>query len=144
MFVWVTVALYSSDPEDRRKISKLELTDILASRTVEREQKSTSLPYGKLVLSLPFWAVMTANMAAGYVTNVQSDYTPTYFKEILRFDLQQNGLLAALPCLLEVISVTFFGVLSDRVTIQSEENSKSSESFIELITKCQCSNLAVN
>ena len=45
-----------------------------------------------------------------FLTNV-----PTYFKEVLKFDVQSNGLLSSIPYVVVTIVIIFSGMLSDKI-----------------------------
>lgn len=54
-----------------------------------------------------------------YLTNI-----PTYFKEVLKFDVQSNGLLSSIPNVIVMLVSIFSGIASDKL-IQSNRFSKN-------------------
>ncbi|XP_065339933.1 sialin [Cloeon dipterum] len=59
--------------------------------------KPPSVPWGKMLTSLPVWAIIITHAASvfGYFTVVNQ--LPTYMKNILGFNIKENGLLSSLP-----------------------------------------------
>lgn len=50
--------------------------------------------------------------------------TPTYMKEVLKFDIKANGLLSSLPYISVLVVIVISGILSDKL-IKSGKMSRS-------------------
>ncbi|XP_067388732.1 sialin isoform X1 [Emydura macquarii macquarii] len=88
--------LVSDTPETHRRISPTEREYILSSL---KDQLSTqkSVPWEPMLKSIPLWAIVVAHFSYNWTFYTLLTLLPTYMKEILRFDAQENGLLSALP-----------------------------------------------
>ncbi|NWH99303.1 S17A5 protein, partial [Tichodroma muraria] len=93
-FFWMF--LVSDTPETHRSISRTEREYILSSL---KDQLSTqkSVPWRPMLESLPLWAIVVAHFSYNWTFYTLLTLLPTYMKEILRFDAQENGFLSALP-----------------------------------------------
>ncbi|OWK57704.1 Sialin [Lonchura striata] len=56
-----------------------------------------SVPWRPMLGSLPLWAIVVAHFSYNWTFYTLLTLLPTYMKEILRFDAQENGFLSALP-----------------------------------------------
>uniref|UniRef100_A0A8C3CYY6 Sialin n=1 Tax=Cairina moschata TaxID=8855 RepID=A0A8C3CYY6_CAIMO len=93
-FFWMW--LVSDTPETHKSISHTEREYILSSL---KDQLSTqkSVPWRPMLESLPLWAIVVAHFSYNWTFYTLLTLLPTYMKEILRFDAQENGFLSALP-----------------------------------------------
>ncbi|KAG8513193.1 Sialin, partial [Galemys pyrenaicus] len=88
--------LVSDAPETHKTISQSEKEYILSSlRNQLSSQKS--VPWVPMLKSLPLWAIVVAHFSYNWTFYTLLTLLPTYMKEILRFNVQENGLLSALP-----------------------------------------------
>nr|XP_020453334.1 sialin-like [Monopterus albus] len=58
-----------------------------------------SMPVLSMMLSVPLWAIIIAQMCSGWGYYTLLTSLPTYMDNILHFDLKSNGFLSALPYL---------------------------------------------
>ncbi|XP_060061373.1 sialin isoform X3 [Erinaceus europaeus] len=92
LWIW----LVSETPESHKKISQYEKEYILSSlRNQLSSQKS--VPWIPMVKSLPLWAIVVAHFSYNWTFYTLLTLLPTYMKEILRFNVQENGFLSAVP-----------------------------------------------
>ncbi|KAK2508154.1 hypothetical protein MC885_009047 [Smutsia gigantea] len=56
-----------------------------------------SVPWSPMLRSLPLWAIVVAHFSHNWTFYTLLTLLPTYMKEILRFNVQENGVLSALP-----------------------------------------------
>ncbi|XP_025907065.1 sialin isoform X3 [Nothoprocta perdicaria] len=93
-FFWMWFV--SDTPETHWSISHAEKEYILSS---VKDQLSTqkSVPWRRILGSLPLWAIVVAQFSYNWTFYTLLTLLPTYMKEILRFDAQENGFLSALP-----------------------------------------------
>ncbi|XP_078504186.1 sialin isoform X1 [Lissotriton helveticus] len=108
--LWV---LFVSDtPETHRTISSSERDYILSSLKTQLSSQ-TSIPCGAMVTSLPLWAIIVAHFSYNWTFYTLLTLLPTYMKEILRFNAQENGFLSALPYLGCWSCMLITGLLAD-------------------------------
>ncbi|XP_045150562.1 sialin isoform X2 [Echinops telfairi] len=92
LWIW----LVSDAPETHRTISHSEKEYILSSlRNQLSSQKS--VPWIPMLRSLPLCAIVVAHFSYNWTFYTLLTLLPTYMKEILRFNVQENGFLSAVP-----------------------------------------------
>ncbi|XP_054836407.1 sialin isoform X1 [Eublepharis macularius] len=91
-WIWMV----SDTPETHKRISLAEKEYILSALS---DQLSTqkSVPWTAMLTSLPLWAIVVAHFSYNWTFYTLLTLLPTYMKEILKFDVQENGFLSALP-----------------------------------------------
>ncbi|XP_068137593.1 sialin [Hyperolius riggenbachi] len=88
--------LVSDNPQTHRTISDTEKEYILS--TLKNEvSKGKEVPVCDMLKSLPLWAIIVAHFSYNWTFYTLLTLLPTYMKEILRFNAQENGFLSALP-----------------------------------------------
>ncbi|KAG9493737.1 sialin isoform X1 [Eleutherodactylus coqui] len=88
--------LVSDTPQSHRTISDSEREYILS--TLKHElSKDTHVPVWDMMKSLPLWTIIVAHFSYNWTFYTLLTLLPTYMKEILRFNAQENGFLSALP-----------------------------------------------
>uniref|UniRef100_A0A914X0S2 Major facilitator superfamily (MFS) profile domain-containing protein n=1 Tax=Plectus sambesii TaxID=2011161 RepID=A0A914X0S2_9BILA len=106
---WLPIV--SNSPENNRLISKKELMYLqqeLKSQSLQNRKVATQhVPWAKMFRSGPILAQVMMNGAAACFMGVYQSYLPTYF--------MQNGLLSALPPLVQMVVKMFVSRLSDRL-----------------------------
>ncbi|XP_077989953.1 vesicular glutamate transporter 1-like [Glandiceps talaboti] len=106
--------LISDNPSDHPTISHLELNYIQDSIGIAvPEQKRTMPPLKSLLTSLPVWAIVAAHFSENWGFYTMLTSLPTFFKQVLGFDLFQAGLLSALPYIMMACSVAVGGQIAD-------------------------------
>ncbi|XP_030054903.1 sialin [Microcaecilia unicolor] len=92
LWCWIV----SDTPETHRTISPSEKDYILSSL---RNQLSSekSVPCGAMIKSMPLWAIIVAHFSYNWTFYTLLTLLPTYMKDILQFNAQENGVLSALP-----------------------------------------------
>ncbi|XP_022248543.1 uncharacterized protein LOC106461899 [Limulus polyphemus] len=97
--VWILIV--HDFPLDHPRISKQELMEIQAENGFQNygEKENKSIPWRQILTSFPVWAVIIAHYGNSWGFYTILIDLPTYLKNILHFDIEQNGLLSALPYL---------------------------------------------
>uniref|UniRef100_A0A8C0N542 Major facilitator superfamily (MFS) profile domain-containing protein n=1 Tax=Canis lupus familiaris TaxID=9615 RepID=A0A8C0N542_CANLF len=90
------IFLVSETPETHKTISRQEKEYILSSLKNQLSSQK-SVPWIPMLKSLPLWAIVVAHFSYNWTFYTLLTLLPTYMKEILRFNVQENGLLSALP-----------------------------------------------
>ncbi|XP_073645454.1 sialin isoform X4 [Tursiops truncatus] len=94
LWIW----LVSDTPETHKTISPYEKEYILSSlRNQLSSQKS--VPWVPMLKSLALWAIVVAHFSYNWTFYTLLTLLPTYMKEVLRFNIQENGFLSAVPYL---------------------------------------------
>ncbi|XP_059168721.1 sialin-like isoform X2 [Physella acuta] len=114
-FVGWCLTVYDS-PSQHPRISARERDYIetsLAGMVSGRSQTKT--PWLSILGSGPVWAIIIAHMCCNWGEYTFLTNIPTYMKEVLKFDIKQNGFLSALPYLGFWLLITVSSWLADLV-----------------------------
>lgn len=101
-------------PSSHPTISKIERNFIETSITGSSDKSEFNvLPWSDILSSSAVWAIVIGHFGAcwGYYTLFTG--MPTYFKDVLDFDIEQTGFLAACPYLFKAILGPLGGVTAD-------------------------------
>ncbi|XP_046751153.1 sialin-like [Diprion similis] len=93
------ILLCSNHPDSHPFISDQE-KKYLHDAMVEHTQKETGpTPWRQILTSVPMWALIVVNISEGFGFNMISTDLPKYMSSVLKFSIQANGVLSALPML---------------------------------------------
>jgi len=109
LWVWIV----SSTPETHKWISTTELSYILKHRGGNSSQRTTPTPWKSIFTSLPVWSIVVAHTCHNWTFYTFLTCLPLYFKEVLNFPIQENGLLSAMPYLVAFIISLMAGQFAD-------------------------------
>ncbi|KAJ6633662.1 putative inorganic phosphate cotransporter [Pseudolycoriella hygida] len=104
----------SKDPESNRFISEKE--KIYLKREIGALQRDEDLPlapYRAILTSVPVWAIIVSQTGIDFSFYVMTTDLPKYLSDVMRFDVEKNGLYSSLPQILNFFSALAFGLLSD-------------------------------
>ncbi|XP_046991860.1 putative inorganic phosphate cotransporter [Schistocerca americana] len=106
--------LGGNTPSGHKHISRAELTYIEESRKdVSRERMKFPTPWVSIFTSLPVFALAVATMTECWGFYTLLTETPTYLSNVLGFDIASNGLLSALPYVVNcVLSLSFSWIVN--------------------------------
>ncbi|XP_018907130.1 putative inorganic phosphate cotransporter [Bemisia tabaci] len=99
--IWSIAFLFLvyEDPEAHPSIAEVERKYIMSSVWGAAGVSSPPVPWKSIVTSAPFWAILIAHMGQNYGYETLMTELPTFMKQVLHFNIQENGVLSALPYL---------------------------------------------
>ncbi|KAK0428095.1 hypothetical protein QR680_010601 [Steinernema hermaphroditum] len=106
----VFFVLYSDTPLDTRLFKIKQLPGI----AVKPPNKTGSVPYKAIFTSLSVWALWLTAFGDALGHQMFLMYGPTYMNKVLKFNIAQTGLLAALPFLLCIAVKVLAGMFLDK------------------------------
>ncbi|XP_039292778.1 putative inorganic phosphate cotransporter isoform X3 [Nilaparvata lugens] len=92
--IWV-----HEDPESHPTIAEDEKKYIISSVWGSAGVSSPPVPWKSILKSLPFWAILIAHMGQNYGYETLMTELPTFMKQVLHFNIKENGLLSSFPYL---------------------------------------------
>nr|CAD7455961.1 unnamed protein product [Timema tahoe] len=107
--VWVFM-MYDS-PLHHPRISEEE-KDYIVSNTKKDSKTVLAVPWLKILLSAPVWAVVAVNISVNWVSSTLQTELPIYMRNLLHFNINQSTYLSALPHIFQLFSNVFCGVMS--------------------------------
>ncbi|XP_049956052.1 putative inorganic phosphate cotransporter isoform X1 [Schistocerca serialis cubense] len=87
------------DPDVHPRIAEDEKKYITHTVWGSAGVSSPPVPWKSIIKSLPFWAILIAHMGQNYGYETLMTELPTFMKQVLHFDIKENGTLSALPYL---------------------------------------------
>ncbi|XP_041378578.1 sialin-like [Gigantopelta aegis] len=111
--VWFFVV--ADTPSQHNTITELEQDFIENSIGLKGGLKRDSTPWLAMLKSAPLWAIIFAHVCNNYTNYTLLTSLPTFMKEVLKYDIRQNGMLSSLPYLCTCISAICAGQLADIV-----------------------------
>ncbi|XP_071110137.1 uncharacterized transporter slc-17.2-like [Haliotis cracherodii] len=107
---YITVA---STPAQHPRITKRERNYIITS--IGEKQQTFSTPWAALLKSPALWACLTAQVCSNWITYTLLTNIPTFLKEVLDFDIAENGLLSSIPYVSQAVSGIVTGQVADYI-----------------------------
>ncbi|CDW57294.1 vesicular glutamate transporter [Trichuris trichiura] len=103
----------ADSPSKDKKITQEELALIRENRPAEyNRRKTTSVPWKRILLSIPVWAIVVAHFAENWGFYTMLTYLPAYMNDVLHFELQKTGFVSAIPYLTMGILLQVSGILA--------------------------------
>lgn len=107
--IWLNKA-YSSPLEDPELSS--EEKKLIINSTASKEPVTT-IPWRLILSKPPVWALILCHFCHNWGTFILLTWMPTYYNQVLKFNLTESGLLCVLPWLTMAISANFGGWIAD-------------------------------
>ncbi|KAJ0083890.1 hypothetical protein Patl1_31138 [Pistacia atlantica] len=117
--VWFTVWLskaYSSPLEDPQL--RPEEKKLIMMNSVSKEPVKT-IPWGLILSKPPVWALIVSHFCHNWGTFILLTWMPTYYNQVLKFNLTESGLICVLPWLTMAFSANLGGWIADTLIMQT-------------------------
>ncbi|XP_076371087.1 putative inorganic phosphate cotransporter isoform X6 [Tachypleus tridentatus] len=111
-FVLWAVFVYDT-PRDHPRISKDELIYILEDQGEEKTHKRPPIQWKVVLTSVPVWILVITHLGQNWGFYTLLIELPSYLNNILHIDIKDNGVLSALPYLLQCIFGLVGGFTAD-------------------------------
>ncbi|GMG98305.1 hypothetical protein Nepgr_000145 [Nepenthes gracilis] len=107
--VWLSKAHSSplEDPELQPEEKKLILSSRISIEPVK------SIPWGSILSQSAVWALIVCHFCHNWGTFILLTWMPTYYHQVLKFDLTESGLFCVLPWLTMAFSANVGGWIAD-------------------------------
>ncbi|GFT85486.1 hypothetical protein NPIL_605171 [Nephila pilipes] len=96
-------------------ISQQELKYIISDQKIALNTKLPPIPWIKILTSVPFLAVVIAQIGQDWSLYTVLTDLPTYFATVLHFKIEKNGFLSSFPFLLQTGVSLVVGFVADAV-----------------------------
>jgi len=100
-----------SSPDDDPELSKAEKRHILGGNALK--EPITSIPWRLILSKAPVWALIISHFCHNWGTFILLTWMPTYYNQVLKFNLTESGLLCVLPWLTMAIFANIGGWIAD-------------------------------
>ncbi|CAL5090329.1 unnamed protein product [Urochloa decumbens] len=100
-----------SSPDDDPELSKAEKRHILGGNALK--EPVTSIPWRLILSKAPVWALIISHFCHNWGTFILLTWMPTYYNQVLKFNLTESGLLCVLPWLTMAVFANLGGWIAD-------------------------------
>ncbi|KAK9503421.1 hypothetical protein O3M35_009976 [Rhynocoris fuscipes] len=125
--------LVTDDPDDHNKISSRERHDIKAKLWGRRKPQEADIPWGSILKSAPFRAVLIGYIGYYYGFVVMVIEFPKFMHETMNYDINKHGYLAALPFGIMGIFAIMMGVMLDDLITQLQLSGSTARKIAQAI-----------
>eukprot|EP00898_Chlorokybus_atmophyticus_P003298 jgi/Chlat1/396/Chrsp10S01506 len=101
----------ASSPEQDAGLADMERRYIAAN--IPKQERVERIPWGKLLSKPAVWAIIVCHFCHNWGTFILLTWMPTYYNQVLGFNLSQSGLYSVLPWLTMAIASNLGGWLAD-------------------------------
>ncbi|KAK0428094.1 hypothetical protein QR680_010600 [Steinernema hermaphroditum] len=110
--------MYTNSPHKNRLASKSKVSALPEPHALQI--KKQVIPYGSMVKSRSVWGILATGFGDSVGYEVFLLYGPIYVNTVLKLEIHQTGLLAALPYLISMVSKFLAGIFLDKATCVGE------------------------
>ena len=110
-FMWFI--LCRNSPSSHPSISEVERRYIEISLESRETSTKPPVPWTKIAMSPPLWACAAAHFASNWGSHTLLTCLPKYMRDVLQFDMTQNGILSGLPYMAAWLLMTVGGLFAD-------------------------------
>jgi len=103
--------LACSRPQDDERISLAE-REYITANTIERGE-AEAVPWKKILSNKAVWAIIVCHFCHNWGTFILLTWMPTYYNQVLGFNLQDSGLYSVLPWITMAVMANVGGWLAD-------------------------------
>lgn len=119
LVVWAIFA--SNTPDSNKFISEAERNYIdhsLKGAVSDKPPKLSEVPWLEFLRSRPVWAIIISNFCMDWGFYTLLTNIPTFYNEVLLFDITSNGLYSALPFLGLWVNMNIAPILADYLQVK--------------------------
>lgn len=106
------VCVYDT-PAKAKRISEEEVRFIHEGEAPPSSRKLQNVPWSRMMRSLPVWSLSLCAFSQNFMNVGTVVYLPSYYNSVLRMDLTSNGVMSALPFVVQLVTKILFAWLAD-------------------------------
>uniref|UniRef100_A0A915P1G5 MFS domain-containing protein n=2 Tax=Meloidogyne TaxID=189290 RepID=A0A915P1G5_9BILA len=119
---WASAFYIYDYPINSKRIKHAELCLIqeidgtfneLKEQKLQRKVNPKEVPWRKILSSLVVWSTGMSSFSQNFMNVGIVVYLPTYYQNVLGMDLTANGLMSALPFVVQLVTKIWFAAVSD-------------------------------
>ncbi|VDK46002.1 unnamed protein product [Anisakis simplex] len=109
------IPIYRNSPSKHPLVNCAELKRITAGKEQVTKKEMRTIPYIAILTTASVWAIWISAFALMFCDNIIFFFAPTYLHAVLGFQINDTGLTAAIPTLLQVLMKIGCGSASDKM-----------------------------
>lgn len=113
--LWVCAWFYitADTPDQHPRITEAERKYITSSIEYNTNIRTLKTPWKSIAMSSAVWACLTAHVCNNWTNYTLLTSLPTFMKEVLKFNIKNNGALSAVPYICQAVSGFLAGQTAD-------------------------------
>ncbi|KAL4223030.1 hypothetical protein ACF0H5_016508 [Mactra antiquata] len=111
--------VYSS-PSEHPRLSKQEKKLLSGKLSVNKQTEKDEVPWTKILTYRPIYIAYIAHICDTWTYYMLLTCLPQFVEEVLKFNIQSNGLFSCLPSITMMIGIMFAGVTTDYLSSKSQ------------------------
>ncbi|GMT17041.1 hypothetical protein PFISCL1PPCAC_8338 [Pristionchus fissidentatus] len=115
-------AFYRNSPGKHPFVGEVEENKIAVGKATVDKKLLKKVPYAAILTTPAIWGTWIAAIGNFTAVAIMFLYTPLYLSSVLGFSMQNTGLTAAIPPMIQFTVKLVCGVVSDRIKFISEGN----------------------
>uniref|UniRef100_A0A914DR20 Major facilitator superfamily (MFS) profile domain-containing protein n=1 Tax=Acrobeloides nanus TaxID=290746 RepID=A0A914DR20_9BILA len=114
MFCLIWLLWVYDTPAKAKKISTNEINFIRGGGPKSDGKINPKLvPWRSILSSMVVWAIALSSFSQNFMTVGIVTYIPAYYQSVLRMDLTSNGVMSALPFIIQLLTKILFAAIAD-------------------------------
>uniref|UniRef100_A0A914CSH8 Uncharacterized protein n=1 Tax=Acrobeloides nanus TaxID=290746 RepID=A0A914CSH8_9BILA len=109
----------TNKPDENRFVNKREIVYLQESigsvQEGRKKDRFKDVPWRCMIFSPVTWAIIINRFAFSWAMNIMQMLLPSYFRDVLSLNMNDNGLFTALPFLAQLISKNICAISADRL-----------------------------
>eukprot|EP00850_Spirogloea_muscicola_P022329 SM000288S10781 [mRNA] locus=s288:61315:65553:- [translate_table: standard] len=103
--------LAASSPSECQRVSAAERELILAA--APKQERVGKIPWRRIFGKAPVWAIIVCHFCHNWGTFILLTYMPSYYHQVLGFNITESGLYSVVPWLTMAVSANVGGWIAD-------------------------------
>ncbi|KAK7110645.1 hypothetical protein V1264_014484 [Littorina saxatilis] len=137
------IFLVYDSPEQHPRILDYELNLIAKEKDPSEGSKTVKTPWKSMLTSGPFWAIAVAHITYTWVTSWMMSYLPMYLSDVMKFNVEEDGLYSSLPYVGRLLSGFVCSYLSDKLQHSGVLSTGSCRKLFQLVGCLGCAACAL-
>ncbi|KAI6179168.1 MFS domain-containing protein [Aphelenchoides besseyi] len=106
----------TNSPDQNRFISEKErnfLHESLVNEGLTKKHESKRIPWRKIFSSMAVFSIMSCEFSYQYSSAIFANFLPSFFRDVMRFDMEQNGFYTSVPFIVQIVFKILISVMAD-------------------------------
>ncbi|XP_076460482.1 sialin-like isoform X2 [Babylonia areolata] len=130
--------LVYDSPDQHPRILESEKILIAWGKGQDGASKKLSTPWRRMLTSGPLWAIVVAHMSYSWVTSWMMAYLPKYLRDVMKFDVDEDGVFSSLPFAGRLVSGFVASYLSDLVIRSGRLSTTTTRKLFQTVGCVSC------
>ncbi|XP_052286762.1 uncharacterized transporter slc-17.2-like isoform X7 [Dreissena polymorpha] len=121
-------------PSKHPRITTAEVKYINGNIEYNTDRQTGPIPWRSLLSAPCLWATLTAHVCNNWTNYTLLTNTPTFMKEVLKYDIEANGVLSAIPYICQFVSALLAGYIADYIRLKGWLNTTRTRKLFQTIS----------